>query len=346
MPEIIKEIANNPQLIYMRILAVTNMYPTPLAPVSGIFVEQQIKSLKQIGLDIGVMCVDRAQKGILAYVGLGRKVRASMTEFQPDVIHVMYGGVMANEVTRSIGDKPTVVSFCGSDLLGEHLSGPFRKLIAGYGVLASHMAAKRAAGIVVKSKNLHDALPPHIDRSKVRIIPNGVDLERFKPLNRNECRDKLGWDSKYFHVLFPTNCGDPCKRFDLAQAAVEKMRYCGISTEIHQLRGVPHREVPVWINGSDVLLLTSLHEGSPNVVKEALACDLPVVSVDVGDVRERIQNIEGCYIAAADPSDLADKLSLVYFGRKRIESRNRMQEVSLERIAFKLRNLYQQLSER
>jgi glycosyltransferase involved in cell wall biosynthesis len=330
----------------MRILAVTNVYPTPVMPTYGTFVEQQIKSLEQIGLDIEVMFIDRIQGGMRTYIRLAQKVRARIFESEPDVVHVMYGGVMAYRIIRSIQDRPTVVSFCGSDLLGEHLSGTFRKFIARVGVLASHRAAKQAAGIVVKSKNLYDALPPHIDRSKVRIIPNGVDLERFKPLNRNECRDRLGWDPKYFHVLFPTNSGDPGKRFDLAQAAVEKMRHCGISTEIHQLRGVPHWEVPVWINGSDVLLLTSLHEGSPNVVKEALACDLPVVSVDVGDVRERIQNIEGCYIAVADPSDLADKLSLVYFGRKRIESRNRMQEVSLERIAFELRNLYQELSER
>src|SRR5215813_6801688 len=112
---------------------------------------------------------------------------------------------------------------------------------------------------------------------------------------------------------------------------------------MHYLRGVPHGEVPIWLNASDVLLLTSLHEGSPTVIKEALACNLPIVSVNVGDVRERIWGVDGCYIAAPDPSDLAAKLNLVYSGRRRVAGRVKMQELSLERIALKLKNLYQDL---
>jgi glycosyltransferase involved in cell wall biosynthesis len=114
----------------------------------------------------------------------------------------------------------------------------------------------------------------------------------------------------------------------------------GLSTKIHQLKSVPHAEVPIWMNGSDVLLLTSLHEGSPNVVKEALACNLPVVSVDVGDVRERIHGIEGCYVAMPNPNDLASKLALVHRGDRRVASRVKMQELSLEGIALQLKKVY------
>jgi glycosyltransferase involved in cell wall biosynthesis len=124
---------------------------------------------------------------------------------------------------------------------------------------------------------------------------------------------------------------------------VEAMNRMGHPAKIHQLQGVPHSEVPVWMNGSDTLLLTSLHEGSPNVVKEALACNLPVVSVDVGDVRERILGIEGCYLALPDPADLAAKLTLVHAGSRRIAGRAKIQELSLERIALKLKSLYQEL---
>jgi glycosyltransferase involved in cell wall biosynthesis len=327
----------------LRILAVTNIYPTPPAPTLGTFVEQQIKGLRQVGLDVDVMFLNRAQKGAGVYLGLGPQIRARTANFRPDLVHVMYGGVMADRVTRAIADRPTIVSFCGSDLLGELLSGILRKLIAGYGVLASYRAARRACGIVVKSKNLRDALPKGVNHSKVRIIPNGVDLMRFKPLNRDECRKQLRWNDNRFHVLFPTNSGDPRKRLDLAEAAVEATNHSGVEAEIHQLRGVPHEEVPIWLNACDVVLLTSLHEGSPNVVKEALACNVPVVSVDVGDVRERIEGIEGCYLAAPEPSDLAAKLQMVHAGSRRVLSRIKMRELSLERVALQLKEFYNEV---
>jgi glycosyltransferase involved in cell wall biosynthesis len=324
----------------MRILAVTNMYPSALIPSSGTFVEQQIVSLKQLGLDVAVMFVDRMQRGMRAYLGFGRKLRVMVAKFDPDIVHVMYGGVMADAVTHTINDRPTVVSFCGSDLLGENLSGRLRKLISEYGVRASHKAARRATGVVVKSKNLQDALPIYIPQSKVRVIPNGVDLERFQPLDRDQCREQLGWRKDVFHVLFPANGGDRVKRGDLAHAAIETLKERGISAQIHQLQGVLHNEVPIWLNASDSVLITSLHEGSPNILKEALACDVPVVSVDVGDVRERIKGIEGCYLSCPIPNDLAAKLSLIHSGKRRVAGRIKMQELSLERIAADLKSFY------
>jgi teichuronic acid biosynthesis glycosyltransferase TuaC len=124
---------------------------------------------------------------------------------------------------------------------------------------------------------------------------------------------------------------------------VEAVNRLGIDAEIHYLRGVPNSEVPVWINASDVMLLTSLHEGSPTIIKEALACNLPVVSVVVGDVRERIQGIKGCYLALSDPGDLANKLRLVHDGLRRVDGRIQMQEFSLERVALRLREFYSEV---
>src|SRR5260221_3540340 len=109
----------------MRILAVTNMYPTPQVPSGGSFVEQQVEGLQRIGLNVEVLFVDRLQSGMRVYLGLRERLRACIKSFRPDVIHVMYGGVMADQVTREVVDQPTVVTFHGSDLLGEHLSGVF-----------------------------------------------------------------------------------------------------------------------------------------------------------------------------------------------------------------------------
>ncbi len=306
----------------------------------GTFVEQQVVGLKRGGLEVDLMVVNRPEKGMISYFTMGAALRESIGRFKPDVVHVMYGGVLAERVTSIVTKIPVVVSFCGSDLLGERLSGILRRVISECGVLASHIAAERAVGIIVKSRNLEEVLPASINRSKVRIIPNGINLERFNPLDRVDCRKKLGWSLSKFHVLFPANAGDPVKRPLLAQAAIEAANRLGLNAEMHQLRGVPHEEVSIWLNGSDVVLLTSLHEGSPNIIKEALACDVPVVSVDVGDVRERISGIEGCHIALPDPHDLGEKLHLVRARGRRIAGRERMQQISLEQTSLKLRSFY------
>jgi glycosyltransferase involved in cell wall biosynthesis len=316
------------------------MYPMPRNRALGTFVEQQIIGLRRIGLDVDVIVINRYERGMSSYLTMGADVRKYIKHFRPDVVHAMYGGVLAEEVTRASEDVPTVVSFCGSDLLGELLSGSIRRIISECGVLASHIAARRAFGIVVKSRNLEEALPATVDRSKVRIIPNGIDLERFKPLEQVACRKQLGWTSNRFHVLFPANGGDPRKRPGLARAAIDIANRSGLNAEMHLLQGVPHDQVPIWLNASDVILLTSLHEGSPNVIKEALACDVPIISVDVGDVRELINEVEGCYMSLPEADDLGAKLRLVGCKRGRIPGRGKVEHLSLEQTALNLKAFY------
>lgn len=329
----------------LRVLAVTNIYPTPQCPSLGTFVEQQIVGLRHIGLDVDVMLVNRAENGMASYLTIGAEVRNRVKALKPDIVHVMYGGILAERVTSAVTERPVIVSFCGSDLLGERLAGPLRSIMGEFGVLASLIAAKRAVGIIVKSRNLEAALPVSVDRSKVRIIPNGIDLERFRPLDQVECRKKLGWSLNRFHVLFPANAGLPVKRPHLAQAAIEVANRSGLNAEMHQLRGVPHEEVPIWLNASNVVLLTSVHEGSPNIIKEALACNVPVVSVDVGDVRERISEIDGCHIALPDPHDLGGKLGLVGARSGQIVGHERVRQLSLERTAQNLASFYRMVLE-
>ncbi len=327
----------------MRILAITNIYPTANNPVSGTFVEQQIGSLRSIGLEVDVLLVDRAGKGMRAYWDLKEHVVKKLTQFKPDLVHVMYGGVMADLVTRVVQDRPTVVSFCGSDLSGELLSGPMRKMISRFGVFASWKAARRATGIVVKSQNLLEKLPSKIPRSKIRIIPNGVNLERFQPLDRDKSCCELKWDSNEFHVLFPANSGDPCKRPELAKMAVHVIKSKGIPANLQALSGVQHDKVPLWLNAADVVVLTSLYEGSPNIIKEALACNVPIVSVDVGDVAERIKGVDHCYIAEPNAEDLATKLLLVQAGVRTNKGREKIKEHSLEQVAKRLLDFYAEL---
>jgi glycosyltransferase involved in cell wall biosynthesis len=330
----------------MRVLAVTNLYPTPTEPALGSFIEQQVAGLRETGVEVEVLFVDRRRHGATEYLSVPTRIRSRLRRFDADVVHIMYGGVMANVATRAIRSRPTVVTFHGTDLLGEHLSGVFRRLVAKCGVWSSWAAARRATGVVVVGKALREVLPDNVDRAKVRIIPCGIDLTRFRPLERSACRRQIGWSENNFHVLFNTSGDDPVKQPALARAAVETLKRAAVPAEIHELRGISNTEVPIWLNASDVLLLTSRTEGSPTIVKEALACNLPVVSVDVGDVGERIRDIEGCHLAAAEPGDLAEKLQLVYTGPRRVRSREKMEEVSVRQSAVQLKTFYEELTAR
>jgi teichuronic acid biosynthesis glycosyltransferase TuaC len=324
----------------LRALIVTNMYPSPAAPDHGTFVAAQVESLRGAGVHVDLLHLTRLGGGRRVYRDLSRRVTNAVQATQPDVVHVMYGGVMADVTTRAIRDRPVVVSYCGTDLLGGRTGGTVSQLALRYGVFASRRAARRAAGIVVKSRNLFDALPTSVDRTRVWIIPNGVDFSRFRPRDQSECRRELGWEQSRRHVLFPAVATRPEKRFALAQAAVAALNGAG-SVELHALSGVPNAEVPVWMNAADVVVLTSTHEGSPNAVKEALACNVPVVSVDVGDVRDRFVGIEGCFIAEATPEDLAAKLEMVFARSRPVEAREHLAELSLQSVAERLQAVYE-----
>ena len=202
----------------MRILAVTNMYPSEEFPGRGVFVHEQIKGLIALGLSVRVLFIDRRREGPSAYYRMGTRLAGAIEEFGPDLVHVMYGGVMAERVVKQHHLRPTLVTFHGSDLLGENLSGWARKLISRYGVWCSKRAAKAAEGIVVVARHLLRALPRAVLAAKVRVLPCGIDLDRFRPMDPSSCRRQLGWRSDAFHVLFASSNGDPVKRPWLAKA--------------------------------------------------------------------------------------------------------------------------------
>ena len=326
----------------LRVLVVTNMFPTPTLPSTGTFVAAQVQSLRASGLEIEVLHLPRGESGRHVYRGLARRARTLVASFRPDLVHAMYGGVMADTLTRTVRERPVVVSFCGTDVLAGPAGGGLLERVAlRYGVAASHRAARRADGIIVKSRNLLEALPSDVSRSKAWIVPNGIDLERFRPLDRQECRRQLGWDAEQRHVLFPASPARPEKRFALAEAGVSMLEDDGLGATLHSLDGVRHDDVPIWLNAADVVLLTSAYEGSPNAVKEALACDVAIVSVDVGDVAERLRGIEGCHVADATPEGVAQKLRLALGRRGPIAGRASVANLALERVAERVREIYE-----
>src|SRR2546421_970580 len=164
----------------MRVLAITNIYPTARFPGRGVFVQEQIKGLRSSGVEVRVLFVDRWQEGPTVYYRLQGKIRNAVTEFDPDVIHLMYGGVMADQIVGRSHLRPVVVTFHGSDLLGENLSGWARKLISGYGVYCSRKAAKAAERVIVVAQHLGRALYPPGQPEKIRLSPCCRGLEALK----------------------------------------------------------------------------------------------------------------------------------------------------------------------
>jgi glycosyltransferase involved in cell wall biosynthesis len=126
---------------------------------------------------------------------------------------------------------------------------------------------------------------------------------------------------------------------------VAHLKALGVMAQLHYLRGVSYDQVPIWLNASDVLLVTSHHEGSPTIVKEALACNLPIVSVPVGGIPQRIEKIEGCHLSAADGMELAMNLQKVRLNSARIEGREAIRSLSAEHCARLVSLFYERVLE-
>jgi glycosyltransferase involved in cell wall biosynthesis len=229
-----------------------------------------------------------------------------------------------------------VITYRGSDLNRVPTAAGIR---ASFGRVLSQLAALRAARIVCVSRGLRARLWWHHER--VIVLPTGVDSDLFQPMPITDARRQLGWDMTRPVVLFNAGHDARNKRLDLANAAVElaKRKFPKLRMEV-TAGGVSPDQMPILLNAADCLLVTSDAEGSPAVVQEAIATDLPVVSVDVGDVAERIRGISQTHIVERDPQALATALCRVLETRERSNGRCCVQEISASHIADELIHIY------
>jgi glycosyltransferase involved in cell wall biosynthesis len=285
------------------------MYPTPEDPTFGSFVASQMTSIAGAGAAVDV-CFINGRRSAWAYLAAPLGVRRRARRGRFDVVHAHYG---LSGFVAGFQPLPLVVSFCGDDLLGtpDGRGGhtPKSRVIR----RLSLVAARRADGIICKSDELRDQLPRGALRDRARVIPNGVDTSRFAPGDRLAARRRLGVSPDAKLVLFPhTRREARRKRFDLAEAALAALGCQGLAAELWVVNGVAPRDMPDYYRAADCVLLTSDHEGSPNVIKEALCCDLPVVTVDAGDVRRWLALAPGCAVVARDPAAIAAGLRTVF----------------------------------
>ena len=317
----------------LRVLHVSNMWPAAGLPHFGVFVEAQVNSLRRRGITCEVVHARRD------YLTLRRRTQEALRSGEFDLVHAHFGytaAVVAEVCARA--RTPLLVSYCGGDINGEE--GKFaRRARSWAGSVASRLAGFAAAAIVVKTTAMIDRLP-HALRRRTEIIPNGVDLDCFAPTDRDVARTRLGWDDQPV-VLFGGRRLDPTKNYTLAQAAMQELARRGLRAKLVALEGVPHGQVPTWLSAADVVLLTSLREGSPNIIKEAMACDSPVVGVPVGDVAWLLEGVANSRLCSYDPKSLADGIADA-LATKSAGGRQRIRTLGLdaESVAAKLEALY------
>ena len=292
----------------------------------GIY-QQQVETLEDAGVEIDTIVppgchttAGRESRSPVDYLRFFPQVfRESLGDY--DLIHANFGltAPMALAQVR----LPVVLSLWGSDLHGE------------FGWL-SRACARWCDEVVVMSEAMASQLG-----QDCHVIPHGIDFEKFQPEPKAEARDRLGWDPDARHVLFPYETDRPVKDFPRAERVVAAAEdRLGEPVELQTITGVPHDRMPLYMNAADVLLLTSHNEGSPNTVKEALACNLPVVSTRVGDVPERLDGVSPSAVGD-DDAELADALADVLADPRRSNGREAVSNLRLENTGARLRDVYE-----
>ncbi len=264
-----------------------------------------------------------------------RQFRQRIQEVNPDLVHAQFGTMTAFFAVR-LSPVPVVVTYRGTDLNRDLSQTRLRSFL---GRTLSRLAAARAAGIVCVTSELRNRL--WWGRGRAVILPGSVDLDRFQPRPRAEARAALGWNDEERVVLFNLGRFPKIKRPDLAKESVRIASEKIGPIRLHILDGSTEPEdVPILMNASDCLVITSMCEGSPTILREAMACNLPVVTVAVGDVRERLEGVSESRIANRDVKDIARGIVELLDPPRRSNGREAAQELSVDRFNQQLLAIY------
>ncbi len=292
-----------------RILMVTGIYPTARKPHAGTFIQPLVEALRARGHVVDVLHPGPGPAP-LRYFQAMLQVFWYTLGGRYDIVHGHYG--LWCLVARLQWRAAVVAAFLGDDLLGTITASGRYSRKSRLVVFVSRWLCRVVDAATVKSEQMKQAA----GCDGVVVIPDGVDLTRFYPCAREEARTILGWESEHFIVLFANNPAIPVKNVALAQAAVQQLVEKGMQVSLVCIHGQSQERVRLAMNASNALILPSLAEGAPNVVKEALACNLLVVATNVGDVAQVIGQTAGCCVCRPAVDELAAGLTtaLLYTG--------------------------------
>jgi glycosyltransferase involved in cell wall biosynthesis len=301
------------------------------------FVKVQAASLEDLG-----HCVDFNPikgRGFQGYVKSIAPLRGKIKQNAYDLVHAHYSlsGFVAWLATLGL-KKPSpkiIISLLGSDVNS--------KALRRFYIRSLSFIWK---AVIVKS----DEMKVKLGLKRALVIPNGVDLNIFKPLDKQVCRQELGLESQTKYLLFAADPVREVKNYPLALEAFNLFQTTNsqlltANCQLLTLGNVPHSDIPKYLNACDALLLTSKWEGSPNIVKEAMACSVPVVSTQVGDVKWLFGDVEGYFLTQHEPTDVAQKIKAVFDFSGKTKGRERLIELGLdsESVARRISNVYETL---
>jgi glycosyltransferase involved in cell wall biosynthesis len=319
----------------IRVLMVTSEWPKPGVNVTSHFIKRQAEFLSAAGVDVTVFPF-RGAKNPFKYLKNWVRLRIKLRREKFDLIHAQFGQSGLLALPKRL---PLVVTFRGSDLLGTVSDRTQRHLkVSALHKFLSRLVAAHSDAVILVAEHMKSQLHPSIES---HVIPSGLDLKLFRPMEKRIARTRLGLHQDERLVLFVGRTNHGRKRGYLAEKAVEILNQ-SMEARLVVAWAIPHTEIPLYMSACDVLVFTSMQEGSPNVVKEALACNLPVVSVRVGDVESRIKGIDGCELCEDDtPETIAAALKRALDRGGRSQGRESVMELDENITTERVMNIYQ-----
>jgi glycosyltransferase involved in cell wall biosynthesis len=312
------------------------MYPTPENPAYGSFVRTQAESLKQAGIHLDVLVLkSRYQK--LSYLKGIFQIRKRLAQERFDVIHAHYSfaGIVALMQRRT----PVVVTYHGDDLLGT-VGQNGKKVYWSRAVVAlGKLLARYAHAAIVQSTEMASKLKA----ADVHILPHEIDLEVFRPTEKLQAREILGLRTDKKYLLFAASPCIAVKRFPLAEAVVQHLAEQDPNIELIVVSKETQPRLALYMSACDALIFPSYQEGSPNVIKQAMACNLPIVSTDVGDVRQVVGRTNGCYIRNPTVAEFSDSIHQILRNPIRTNGRENVRHMNSPAVAAKLIEVYHQV---
>jgi teichuronic acid biosynthesis glycosyltransferase TuaC len=285
-------------------------------------IDFQCASLNQTGIEIKTFPF---KGGVKNYLRSIFELRKFVKKEGIDILHAHYS--FSGFIAGLSFSKPVFCSLMGSDVL----RAP--KILRFITWLFYKMVWKVT---VVKSQEMHKLFP------KSHLIANGVDFTNFRPIPREEALKKTGFSASGLNIIFVAE--DPSssvKNLALVKEALQSLNNKDIKLQL--VSGKSYTDLPYYYNAADLLVLTSLSEGSPNVIKEAMACNCPIVATDVGDIRQVMGNTAGCFITNFDAADVAAKIRLALDFKSRTNGRNDIQHLDSRIVAEKIIGIYKNI---
>jgi glycosyltransferase involved in cell wall biosynthesis len=325
-----------------RLLAMASAWPYPERPSYGPYIRDGVDELDRQGLACDVIFI-RGYLTPIAYLAGAVAALLIAIAYPGKYLLLHCHGGEASLAARFFFGGPVLVSYQGTDILGTQVGGDLRlrcKCWLRSQILRRHAATMTAT--TTMTPEMEGLLTPRA-RPRNSLLPQGVDRARFRPRERGQARAELGWPTDKTIVLFAGRAEAAEKRLWLAQEAIEIAATELPNLELRVVASVSPSQMPLHYAAADCLLHTSVSEGSPNVIKEALACNLPVVATPSGDVRELLAGVDACAVAEPVPADIAKSLvGVVQLGRES-NGRDRTKHLGIDVIAQKTMECYRAL---